>query len=124
MIRQCMICCSLLVLACTGFMPEPEDYNPDYEPEICVFSVISNDESFEFVIVERTLRINEHDGRNSGSINSVNPIINDAKVFILCDNDSVQFNFSDDWNENFYATYPYKGGMYIDTNNQFHAVLI
>ena len=68
MIKYCIICILGVIFSCTGFSPEPEIYNPAYTPEIMVFSVISNDESYEFVIVEKTFRINEYDERDNSSI--------------------------------------------------------
>jgi len=106
----------LLLISGCDFSAVTETYNPDYTPEISVFSVISTDESDEFVIVERTYRLNE-----DYDINSLITIIDDAEVYIICGEDTVQFTFyrrpqSNYWDSDYLAK-----GMYLDLNNKFCA---
>jgi hypothetical protein len=102
----------LLVLGC-GYAPTEEKYNPDYTPEISVFSIISTDNHQEFVIVERTLRLNENDDKNSSKI------IDDAEVFIISDTDTVQFTFYKNVQNYDYGYL--RDGIYLDLYNEFIA---
>ena len=104
----------ILILTCIlgcGYAPTEETYNPDYTPEISVFSIISTDNNQEFVIVEKTLQLNETDKDNS-------KIIDDAEVFIISDDDTVQFFFYQIYsNEDDYLN----KGIYLDLYNEFLA---
>ena len=101
----------IFILGC-GYAPTEETYNPDYTPEISVFSIISTDNNQEFVIVERTLQLNENDNDNS-------KIIDDAEVFIISDDDTVQFYFYQ--NPNRTEDDYFKKGIYLDLYNEFLA---
>lgn len=110
----------LFLSGCTGFSPKTEIYNPEYTPELSVFAVISTDENSEFVIVERTMRINENEEWNSPGDPSL--IIEDAIVKIISQTDTVQFTFYIKPVEQDYDAdqYWYRG-MYLDVNNEFKA---
>jgi len=100
----------LFILGC-GYAPTEETYNPDYTPEIAVFSIISTDDNQEFVIVEKTFQLNENDKGNS-------KIIDDAEVFIISEDDTVQFFFYQTYNnEDDY----FSKGIYLDLYNEFLA---
>jgi len=101
-----------LILGC-GYAPTEETYNPEYTPELSVFSIISTDNHQEFVIVESTFRLNENDDKNSSKI------IDDAEVFIISDTDTVQFTFykNPQGKDNEYLS----KGIYLDLNNEFLA---
>ena len=109
----------ILISGCS-FEGKTEIFNPDYNPKISVFGVISTDENQEFVIVERTLRLNEDD--DTDVYGAVNPIIDDAVVQIIGNQDTVHFNFYKKEMDSLYSSdnYLYKG-MYLDINNEFHA---
>ena len=79
------------LMACT--LPKEELFEPDYEPEVSVFGVLSNDADYEFVIVERTLLLNE-DFENNDTQQSL--IIDDARVFVIGATDTVEFFFKQD----------------------------
>jgi len=113
----------LILFIVTGcdFSTKKEIYNPDYTPEISVFSVISTDESDEFVIVERTMQLNEDDVIISSLTNSGTTIIDDAEVFIINGTDSVQFTFYKRPDSNIWDTDYINKGMYLDLKNEFRA---
>jgi len=94
-----------------GYAPTEETYNPDYTPEISVFSIISTDNDQEFVIVERTLQLNEDNEYDSN-------IIDDAEVFIISEDDTIQFFFYKSYrNGDDYLS----KGIYLDLTNEFIA---
>ena len=95
-----------------------ETYDPDYSPQISVFAIISTDNNHEFVVVERTLQLNENDKTTSGDLNT---IIDDARVFIIDNTDTVQFKFyKRPQSSDIDTTYLAKG-IYLDLNNEFIA---
>jgi len=113
-----MIIPVILLIHC-DYSTITEDYNPDYQPELSVYSLISTDGSDEFVIVERTRLINEYDSLNGGNFT----IIDDAEVLIINETDTCRFTFykkspSDTVPD---ESYLYKG-MYLDLNNEFQAI--
>ncbi|HES58862.1 MAG TPA: hypothetical protein ENO18_00405, partial [Caldithrix sp.] len=83
-----MIIPVILLIHC-DYSTITEDYNPDYQPELSVYSLISTDGSDEFVIVERTRLINEYDSLNGGNFT----IIDDAEVLIINETDTCRFTF-------------------------------
>jgi len=104
----------LLISGC-GYSTKKEIYNPEYEPEISVFSVISTDNGDEFVIVEKTMRLNESD------LNSSSTIIDDAQVFVKDGTENVQFRFykrpgGSAWRDDYLSL-----GIYLDLNNELRA---
>ena len=94
-----------------GYSTITEIYDPDYTPEVTVFSIISTDESNEFVIVERTMHLNEDDVIISSVTNSSSTIIDDAEVYIICGVDTVQFTFYKKPNNNIWDTDYLSKGM-------------
>lgn len=102
----------IFIMGC-GYDTIEEIYNPNYTPEISVFSIISTDNNQEFVIVEETIQLNEYDEYDS------NTIIEDAEVFIIGDADTTQFTFYKNSQSN-YNDYLSKG-IYLDVNNEFLA---
>lgn len=110
----------LFLCACEGFSPKVEIYNPEYTPEISVFAVVSTDENSEFVIVERTMRINEKDEWTKPGDPSL--IIDNAIVKIISETDTVQFTFYRKSTQQPYDAdqYWYRG-MYLDLNDEFKA---
>jgi hypothetical protein len=113
--KLCPLITIVLLVSGCGYSTKKEIYNPDYEPEISVFSVISTDNGDEFVIVEKTMRLNEND------LNSASTIINDAQVFIKSGADNVQFRFYKRPGGSFWRDDYLSLGMYLDLNDQFRA---
>jgi len=110
----------LLLFACNGFQPKEEIYEPDYKPQVVVFSLISPDKGYNYAIVERTLSLKEYDRISYGG-NSASSIIKDAVVKIIHDRDAVQLSFhqsqsSDD--EDYYYSDYFRRGIYLDKKNE------
>jgi hypothetical protein len=104
-----------LFIGCGGFSlsPELERYRPDYQPELSIFGLISPDERFEFVIVERTLQIYEEKHTTAN-------IIKEAKVSLISAADTVAFTFYQNESCNTCSFY-YRYGIYLDQNHAFRA---
>jgi len=117
--RKIIIIISMVFILCgCGYKTVTEIYSPDYTTEISVFSIISTDNGDEFVIVERTMQLNENDESIPAGTNT---IIDDADVYIIGNGDTVQFTFYRE-PENQYNNYTYSSkGMYLDVNNEFRA---
>ena len=84
--KYCLLLLLLLYILQCNIQPKSEIFNPEYTPKISVLGVISNNDDQEFVVVERTLHLNEDD-------QTCNSIIEDAVVQIVDENDTVQFSF-------------------------------
>lgn len=107
---------SLFILGCDGLLPDEEIYRPDHEPEPSVFSIISPDPRFEFVVVELTKRLNERDSQSA--------IVNDAMVHLMSATDTVRFTFFQDSTQCRFGGYcgGYREqGVYIDRDQAFQA---
>jgi len=112
-----------ILFSCKGFSPEPEIYDPNYTPEIGVFGLISNDEDFEFVIVERTLTLEEENRIKFGVGNiQINTIIKNATVSIYDEFDTTYFSFyqQEPSGNYFWGEYLQKG-IYLDREQKFLA---
>jgi len=108
-----IIITTLLSIMGCGYDTIVESYNPAYNTELSVFSIISTDNNFEFVIVEETMALSEYNEEGNSQI------VDDAEVFVINNLDTTRFRFYRDPN-NYYS---YSGkGMYIDRNNEFLAV--
>ena len=110
----------LFLLACNGFQPKDEIYEPNYKPQIIVFSLISPEKGYNYAIVERTLTLEEYDRTLYGG-NSASSIINDAVVKIIHGQDAVQLTFhqsksKDD--EDYYNSDYFSRGIYLDKENE------
>ena len=124
--RNCIVvllCLHFLVLLYTACdLTKPEDYDPDYTPEISVFGLLSPEPRFTFVVVERTMRIGERDYGfyGDGARQSPDTIIKDARVRILSAQDTVRFSFHQDTSAMDYwfgSNYRQKG-LYLDLENK------
>lgn len=104
----------LLIVSCA--VSEKEIFNPSYEPEVSVFGVIGNDPAYEFVIVERTLTLNE-DYEDSTVQKSL--IIRNARVLIASRDDTVEFHFWEDPSITSpdHPDFVMARGVYLDTEN-------
>lgn len=110
----------LLFFSC-DFSPVTENYNPDYTPEISVFALISTDDSNEFVIVERTMQVNEYYEAALSQTSLTKTIIDNAEVYLISATDTVQFTFYRRKNTNIWDQDYLSKGMYLDQAHQFRA---
>lgn len=108
----------IITLKCE-FLPKKEIYNPEYTPKISVFAVISPDKNLNYVVVERTLKISEKNAEYYDESNRVNPIIEDAAVYLIHQQDTAQFSFYKPPSDIYY--YNDYTGVYLDRINQFKA---
>jgi hypothetical protein len=105
---------------------KPEIYRPDYTPEISVFAMISPDEKYEFVVVERTMLLNEKEYWDSERFVRPATVISDAIVEIGLDDDFVPFKFYQnvEGDREIYAPVMPENiidGYYLDLDHRFRA---
>lgn len=83
---------SIFVLVALLFhcIPSPEIYEPDVPTQIGVFGLVSPDSSYEFVIVEKTLTIDEYN-RYTYADDPMETIIRNAKVDVMTEQDTARF---------------------------------
>lgn len=117
--RYLIIFVCFLLVSCSGFSIKEEVYMPEYTPEISVFGVLSNNGSQEFVVVERTMQLNERYETGHSKIT-----IDDAIVTIMSDSDTTEFMFTENVNHmSYYAEGDYIiSNMYVDFNQKFFAI--
>ncbi len=123
-LRLRIICYWSLLFIAGGCEMEPEFFRPDYTPQVSVFGLLSNDSTYQFVIVERTRRLGEPETvvDENNNWTPVNTIITDAVVTITGGNDTVQFSFFQEENSNYknwFSSYR-EAGIYLDLNHDFH----
>lgn len=110
----------LFLFGCNGFEPKEEIYEPNYKPQIIVFSLISPEKGYNYAIVERTLTLEEYD-RALYSGNSASSIVKDAVVKIIHGQDAVQLTFHQSQNmggEDYYYNDYFSRGIYLDKENE------
>ncbi|MBN2009662.1 DUF4249 family protein [candidate division KSB1 bacterium] len=115
-----ILACCCLLFACDGFVPKKEVYAPDYATEVNVFGMICYGGDDEFVVVERTMHVNEVD---EWDINRTpNLIIDNAIVQIIGASDTVTFDFYCKPIDSHFRPddYDYKG-IYLDRRDEFQA---
>ncbi|HPG38123.1 MAG TPA: DUF4249 family protein [bacterium] len=117
--RYLLIFICLLLVSCNGFTTKEEVYLPNYTPELSVFGIISNNNSQKFVVVERTMQLNE-----SYEIDREKLVVKDAIVTVSRAADTTELMYKtginpvsfydyDEWDYDYVIP-----GMYIDFNKE------
>jgi len=94
--------------------------DPNYSPEIVVFGLISNDEAYKFVIVERTLTLEQENRiRYLGNRDQIETIINNAIVFVYDEVDTAYFTFYQrEPNAAYFYNDYFQRGIYLDLEHK------
>ncbi len=114
----CLLGSFLLFVGCQGLLPEPEVFEPNYEPEVGVFGLLGPGEPYNFVVVERTVTIEEYD-RTVYNFERIQTVIEDARVVVSSEADTVEFSFSRKGTGAYRFYWPYdRKGMYVDRSRR------
>ena len=121
-VLSCLVAGFLVLTGCQGFQPKTEVFEPGYEPEVEVFGLLGPGPPYNFVVVERTVTIEEYN-RMTYDYEKIPTVIEDAQVLLSTASDTVRLAFHREGGPAYRHWNSYRRkGMYVDQSGRLRVL--